>query len=653
MSIVAALLLISSASASTSQPSLQCVQLPQLFEAYFSAHYSIHEMNDDVRNRTIDQYIKQTDPSKTLLLQADVDASKKALMPMFKTMQTGNCSALSEVLKIAIERSEEDEKFVKTVLGKDYKLDESIELQTDPDKRGFPKTKEEKNALLMKMIHFQISNYLLADTKLPEAKKQLIHRYELATKRLKEKGAKEGVGNLAVAFASALDPHSSYLSPDNLEDFQISMRLSLEGIGASLSTSDGFTVIEDLIPGGGAEKSGLLKPKDKIVSVAQDGKKAESVIDWDLKDVVKKIRGPKGTKVTLTILRQAERTETFEVTIVRAKIDVKDQAAKVNYEKRKVGDKDVKIAVIELPSFYGGDREQGGRSCYNDMRQLIKEARKEKVDGIVLNLSRNGGGLLEDAVRISGLFIDKGGVVATKDSQKKVQVLADEDSEVQWNGPLVVMVSRLSASASEILAGALKDYRRAVVVGSDHTFGKGTVQILSGLGQQGSFGAMKVTTGMFFLPGGDSTQHKGVASDILVPSSFGSAEDVGEKVLDYSLPPQSTASFLGKEANSNEPVKHWTEVQPALVKKLADKSQSRIAKDAKFIEIRKELEETAKNKGIIRLAEMRKKADKKKPAKGKAEREQKIKDIEAPFIAEGVNILADMIVEGRGELVKN
>ncbi len=628
---------------------LQCVHLPTLFETYFQSHYSIHEMTDEIRDRTIDQYIKLTDGSKTLFLESDVAQVKKTLQGIFKTMQNGNCSQLNDVLQSAIKRSEEDEAFAKTVLNaKDYKVDESVELLMDPDKRGFPKTVAEKNVLLTKMIHFQISNYLLADTKLPEAKKQLIHRYELMTKRMKEKGQSEAIGLFAQAFASALDPHSSYLSPDNLEDFQISMRLSLEGIGASLSSQDGFTVIEDLIPGGGAEKLKTLKPKDKIVAVAQDGKKPVTVIDMDLKDVVKMIRGKKGTKVTLTILRQGEKTDTFDVSIVRDKIDVKDSAAKITYQTRKVGDRSVKIGVLELPSFYGDSRD-GGRSSFDDMKKLLKEAKKEKAEGIVLNLSRNGGGLLEDAVRISGLFMQKGGVVATKDAQKHVQILADEDPDVTFNGPVVVLITHLSASASEILAGALKDYKRALIVGSDHTFGKGTVQVLSGLGPQQSLGAMKVTTGMFFLPGGESTQHKGVASDVLVPSIY-SAEDVGEQSLDYSLAPQSTQAFLSKEANSTDPTRRWNEITPALVKKLSEKSQVRVSKDPKFAEIKKDLEDAAKNKGVIRLAEMKKKADKKKPAKGKAEREQKQKDIEAPFVDEGVNIMSDLLTEGRAEL---
>lgn len=620
---------------------LLCSQVPSLFEYYFEYHYSNREMNDDIRNRTVDQYIKFLDPSKSLFIESDVSGLKASLKTIFKSMETGNCSVLNDAQVLTVKRAEEDEAYVKSVLSnKDYKVDDSVELVSDPDKRGFPKTVDEKKALVLKLIHFQISQYLLTEVKLPEAKKKLIHKYELLTKRLKEpKAVTELPGNFALAFASALDPHSSYLSSDAFEDFQIQMRLSLEGIGASLSSQDGFTVIEELIPGGGAEKTKLLKAKDKIIAVAQEGKKAENVVDMDLKDVVKKIRGKKGTKVTLTILRQADKTETFDVKITRDKVDVKDQAAKITYETRKVGNQNFKIAVIDLPSFYGGGPE-GGRNCYVDMKQMVKEAKEAKANGIVLNLSKNGGGLLEDAVRISGLFIQKGGVVATKDTKKKVQILPDEDADIQWNGPLVVLISRMSASASEILAGALKDYHRALILGSDHTFGKGTVQILSPLPL--SLGAMKVTTGMFFIPGGASTQHIGVPSDITIPTPW-AGDEIGEKTLDYSLPTQTIPSFLGKEANSTDPRKQWFEISTELTKKLADKSKTRVAADKRFAEMIKEQEETKKNKGIIKLADLRKKA--KKPAENKAEREKKLKDIEAPFIDEGVSVMVDLLQE--------
>ncbi len=626
-------------------PGMQCVLLPQLFDAYMKGHYLHKTMTDQIRSNAIEQLIKNMDPSKTLLLESDVVQLRSQTQQIFSAIQKGDCTLLEKAYVRLAERAKENEDFVRSFLNKSYALDDNAEIRLDPDKRKFPATVTEKQDILKGLIHFQISNYLLTKMKLEEAKNQLVHRYELITKRIKERQGENPVNGFAEAFASALDPHSSYLSPDNLEDFQIGMQLSLEGIGAQLSSEDGFTVIEDTIPGGGAEKTGMLKPKDKIIAVAQEGQKPVPVIDMDLRDVVKLIRGKKGTKVTLTILRQGEKTETFDLAIVRDKIDMKDSAAKITYETRTIGARKVKLGVIDLPSFYGGGGK-GGRSCSADVKALLEEAKREKAEGIVLNLARNGGGLLDEAVKISGLFIHRGGVVATKDSAKNKQVLEDQDDSVVWKGPLVVLISRFSASASEILAGALQDYRRALIVGSDHTFGKGSVQAVVNLPP--GLGAMKVTTGMFFVPGGKSTQHSGVTSDIVLPPVY-AIEDVGEKTLDYSLPAQSMEPFISAESNSTKSELRWDPIDSRLVPVLTSRSRERVAKNPKFAEIKREIEEAAKNKGVVKLAELRKKSarekekEKKEQAKlsARKERDQKVKETEAPLIEESMSILVD------------
>lgn len=628
---------------------LSCAVMPQLFQLFLRFHYVNKDLTNDIRAHTIDQFIKGLDPSKTLLMDADVTKLKKDLAMTFKSAESGDCSKLDEVQALMVTRATENEAYAKELLGEKYALDESVELITDPEKRKYPKDLAEKKKTLAAMINFQISNYLISKTKLPEAKKNVIHSYELVLKRMKEKKSQDRYVDFAESFALALDPHSSYMSADTLEEFRIQMQLSLEGIGASLSSQDGFTVVEEIIPGGAADRAKTLMNKDKIMAVSQEGKQPVSVIDMDLKDVVKMIRGKKGSKVTLTVLRQGDGNKTVQVTIVRDKIDIKESAAKITYETRKVGDKELKVGVIDLPSFYGGGGKDG-RSSYNDMKNLLIEAKKNKVEGIVLDLSRNGGGLLEDAVRIAGLFIRKGAVVATKGFDEKVEVLSDRDDDVVYNGPVVVLTSRLSASASEILAGALKDYKRALIVGGDHTFGKGTVQVVSDLPQ--GLGAMKVSTGMFFIPAGESTQHKGVNSDIELPSVF-THEDIGEKSMDYSLPPQKISSFLGTEANTTDTGKAWEPVTNDLVASLKKKSAERIAKDEKFNEIVKSIEEAQKNKGVVKLADLRKKAAeeeaKKKDDKGKEKsRKAKIKETQAPLVSEGVNILTDWIVGAKG-----
>lgn len=618
---------------------LTCKTLPDLFRAYLASHYSVHTLSDEVKNHTVEQYIKGLDPSKTTLLEGDVAKFRKNLPELFTTMRSDNCKALDEAQATVLQRVEEVEAFVKSFVNKDYKLVEDVEILTDAEKRSFAKTPEERNALIAKYIHFQISNYLLGDMKLEEAKKQLIHRYELITKRVRERKNDDTLTGFADAFASALDPHSSFFSKDRLEEFRIEMSLSLEGIGASLSSQDGYTVVEEIIPGGAADRAKVLAQKDKIIAVAQEGQKPVSVIDMELRDVVKLIRGKKGTKVSLTILRQAKSMDRLEVSIVRDKIQMKEQEAKLQVQNRKVGKQNFKVGIIDLPAFYG---EQGKKSSYEDVKKLLASAKQQKVDGLVLNLSHNGGGLLDDAVKMSGLFIKKGGIVATQNTRKKVEVLADEDEGIDFSGPLVVLTSRASASASEILAGALKDYKRAVIVGGDHTFGKGSVQAVIPLPQD--LGAIKVTTGMFFLPGGASTQHEGVAGEVPLPSVL-STDDMGEKALDYSLAPQKIDAFLSPDANTTD-ASRWQPLSDTELKTLADASKARVDKDAKFTEIRKDIEEAAKNKGIIRLAEVTKKSkdDKKKHKDDeKKTNAQRLKDAEAPYVNEAMNVVMDLL----------
>jgi carboxyl-terminal processing protease len=262
----------------------------------------------------------------------------------------------------------------------------------------------------------------------------------------------------------------------------------------------------------------------------------------------------------------------------------------------------MKLARIELPGFYGGQKRTD-RTSYKDVAAAVEKANKAGAEGIMFDLSMNSGGLLDEAVRIGGLFINRGNIVATKDSEGEVQMLDDIDSRVQFNGPMIVLISRLSASASEIVAGALQDYKRAVIVGGDHTYGKGSVQAVLPL--QNDFGIIKVTTGLFFIPGGNSTQHRGVTSDVSFPSPF-STSDIGEKFLDYSLKPDSIRPFLSPEANEDN---QWTPVSKA----------ERVGKSKEFAEITKELKETEEKKGVIKLADMRKKeSEGKKKDKNKA-----------------------------------
>lgn len=630
----------------SSRAGLECGLVPGLFKIFLANHYAVREFDEEIAKRTVELFIKQLDPSKVLLLESDVAELRKKLMPAMVRVVQGKCEDFEKTKDLLLTRAKENEAKVREIVGPTYKLDENAEIQLDPDKRGYAKDAADRDQYLKKYVHFQILNYLLSDRKLDDAKKALVHRYELVVKRIEEQKPVDTYNALANSFAQSLDPHSTYLWKSSFEDFEMGMKLSLEGIGAVLSSQDGYTVVEEIIPGGGADRSKQMNPKDKIIAVKQEGEPAVNVIDMDLNDVVRMIRGKKGTRVTLTILRQADKTQRFDVAILRDKIDIKDQAAKINYETRKIGEKTVKFGVIDLPSFYGEGRA-GKRSSATDVKKLLEEAKARKVDGIVLNLSRNGGGLLSDAVDISGLFLKRGGIVATQDTKKRVEIIADREPDTVYSGPLVVLTSRLSASASEILAGALKDYRRAIIVGGDHTFGKGTVQVVNPF--PGDLGAMKITTGMFFLPSGRSTQHSGVTADIHLPSTY-NRDDIGERALDYSLGEQKISPFIAdmKEADEPQGPNRWDPIDNALVDKLASKSKARVSKDEAFAEIMKDIAEAEKNRGVVKLAEIRsrteteKKKEKKEEKKKRADRQ---KDLDAPYVGEALNILADLLVE--------
>lgn len=622
---------------------LSCEAIPNLVDAVLQNHVRYRKLDGGIQERAIDAYVKRLDPSHTLFLEKEVAELKQQLRPIFEEAQEGQCDRLKKVQLNLVTRYHEMESYFRSLVERPgYQIDTKVTLQTDPDKRGYPKTVDERNELYQKLAHFQMSNYVSAGTPLEEAKKQLVHRYELLTKQASEQKAEDVYTAFLDSFANALDPHSSYLSADDVEDFQIGMGLSLEGIGLALSSRDGYVVVEEVIPGGAAERAQSVKRKDKIIAVTQDGGSAVNVIDMPLRDVVKMIRGKKGTPVELTVLRQGETTERFNTTIVRDKINLEEQAAKLRFESREVDGKPLKLAVLELPSFYG-DRDASKRQSVRDVEELLGQIETEKADGLLLDLSRNGGGLLDHAVGISGLFVKKGPMVAVQHSPQQTQMLPDPDGEIRYNGPLVVLTSRASASASEILAGALKDYRRAVIVGDDHTFGKGTVQSVVPLRE--GLGALKITTALFFRPGGESTQQTGVPADVVIPSPFDLTE-FGEIAQPNSLPGQKIDAFVSPAANAPNPADgRYAPVTPELVKALAERSQSRVAQNPEFAEMAKKREESKTNAGIIRLSEIekeRKKEEAEEEAQGgpSARAEARAK---SPQVQEAVLILADLV----------
>lgn len=627
---------------------LGCQYVRPIIETMLGQHLLYNQYNTNLQARTIEQYIKGMDPSKMYFLNSDVDEIKKQMGDMYSLLSKRDCSILEKINKLYLKRVAEREAFSKKYLGKDFKLDKSVKIDLDSDKRVWATKLEELDQYQSDYIQFQIASFIATEMKLDEAKDQVRRRYERALKNLKEERTEDLYVNYLDASARSLDPHSSYLSREALEDFEIQMRLSLEGIGATLSSQDGYTVIEQLVKGGAAESSGLLQTQDKIIAVGQGDKgSVESVIDMPLKDVVRLIRGKKGTKVRLSILRkEGGKTERFTVTLVRQKIALEEEAAKIHYVERTINGKKLKLGLLDLPSFYA-DTKRGGRSSARDVKRILADARKKKIDGLVLDLSSNGGGSLEDAVNLAGLFFKKGNVVATQGTRGANDVLADEDPEVDYNGPLVVLTSRLSASASEIVSGALKDYGRAVVVGGDHTFGKGSVQSVVPLPNQ--LGAIKVTVGMFFIPGGASTQHQGVSADVILPGAF-ARDEVGEKSLDYSLPPKNIKPFVSAEAFVSSGEGAWRPISKDLIEDLKKASAKRVSSNEEFKKIQTELEKNIAKGKVVTVAEVLDKKEETKENEKKRKSRQKdakfrvAEYLKRPELTEATNVLADLVI---------
>jgi carboxyl-terminal processing protease len=632
---------------------LACDTIIKLTSRYLDQHIRYRSLTPELRDRTIDVFLRSFDPSQSALLESEFEALKGSIEKVFGQIQKGDCTALSTVHQTFSKRQQEIAEFVKEfVSADDYEIDQETELVLDAKKRGYPKTAADRDALTRSLIHFQMSNYVSEATTLEEAKSLITHRYKLRSERISEIDAVDLYSAFLDAFATSLDPHSNYFSADTYEDFRINMSLSLIGIGVALSERDGFAVVERIIPGGAAAQLDVLKPKDKIIEVAQAGEEPVNIIDMPLRDAVSLIRGKKGTEVRLTILRQAETTERFGVAIVRDEISLEDSAASLRIEEREFNGRKVQLGILDLPSFYG-DNDPKKRQCTDDVAKLLNEANEAGVDGLVLDLSRNGGGLLTHAVTVSGFFLRRGEIVTVSNAVGHKSILSDRDESILYSGPLVLHTSRVSASAAEILAGALKDYKRAVIAGDDHTFGKGTVQTVSSLPPDQ--GAIKITTAMFYRPGGRSTQNDGVEADVVIPSELG-GDDYGEKHQPYALEGKSIQPFQSSYAITNPRINRWHVISQDLITRLSKKSGERIQESSKFSELFERIKEREKNAGTIRLSDVnqKRKEEREKEAQeeeGASEDGESVEDVTSEDdekepslqLAEATNVLMDLI----------
>ncbi len=528
-----------------------------------SQGYTGRHQPEEISNKFLTRYLETLDPNHLYFLQSDLAEFAPYRTDLETvTLKSGDTHPAYLIFDRFQQRVQQRIAFAQELLKTNtFDFTGTDNYRWDRQKAPRPRDLDDAKQLWRQQLRYEYLQEKLSSKKPDEIVKTLSRRYERTLKAMKQWNSDQVLEIYLTALSHAYDPHSDYLGRHQMEDFSIAMNLSLFGVGATLVGEDGYCKIVDLVPGGPAARSKLLKVGDRIVAVAQDDKEPVDIIDMPLPDAVELIRGPKGTKVRLTIIPANSTDSSVRKTIalVRDEIKLEDQAAKARVIDLGSGTTNtLRVGVIDLPSFYASGADGGSHASHKsataDVAKLIKKLKEETVQGIILDLRRNGGGSLEEAISLTGLFIKKGPVVQTRDIEGEVTPEYDPDPSVQYDGPLVLLTSDMSASASEILAGALQDYGRALIVGDTSTFGKGTVQsvlplanVMHKLGMEthNDPGALKLTIRKFYRPSGASTQLKGVASDIVLPSptaalKIGEAEMADPLAWDTVPPAQYT-----------------------------------------------------------------------------------------------------------------
>lgn len=518
-------------------------------------HYKEVTLDDRASSRIFDSYLKALDPSRSYFHAGDVLEFERLRTRFDDLLQAGDLEPAFEIFNRYRRRLMQRLGFVIRVIDEEF---DALDFEKD---ESLPRKNAEwagsmagLETLWRRQLKGDVLNGLLAGTEPGEVREALRRRYANQRVRVRQANGADAFRVYTNAFLRAIDPHSAYFPPHQSENFNIHMSLSLEGIGAVLQADGESVKVLRLVAGGPADKAGDLKPGDRIVGVAQ-GEQGEMVdiLGMRLDEVVSLIRGPKDTTVRLEIVPQASAAKQRRVIrIVRNKVDLEDQQASSRVTEVEVGGRAEKVGVIRIPTFYADFRalEAGDpnyKSTVRDVKRLLEELREAHVSGVVIDLRDNGGGSLREAIDLVGLFIDRGPVVQVRDGQGLIRIHSDEDSGAVHEGPLVVLVNRLSASASEIFAGAVQDYRRGLVAGGQ-TFGKGTVQTLIRI----SRGRLKLTQAKFYRISGGSVQHRGVIPDIELPDAIDKTE-VGESSLDHALPWDSIEQARYSRVGETEP----------------------------------------------------------------------------------------------------
>ena len=594
-----------------------------------SAHFSRQRLNNEVEpgitqaRKALDRYLELLDYNRLFFTQADIDEfTSKHGEWIHEDILAGNLKPAYDIYDRFISRVEARVSWIGERLQGDFTFDSDRTAQINRDKLPWPASEAEADKIWSDRLEAELLQAIIADQALEEAAAKrreeaskeggqseteetaeaapasppkrtpvetVAKRYERLLKTLQEENREDQATTFLSALAQSYDPHSEYMSQRALDNFNIQMGLSLVGIGAVLRSDDGYAKIVELVPGGPADRGGKLKVNDRIAAVAQDEEEFEDVVDMKLDRVVERIRGKKGTTVRLQVLPAAspDPSKLEVITIVRDEVQLKDQQAKAQVIDTIGPDgADTRIGWITLPSFYANMNQRGqpARSTTKDVSALLKRLKKENIEGLIIDLRRDSGGSLDEAIRLTGLFIPKGPVVQAKDTDGNINPMTDSDPSVLWEGPLIVLMNRLSASASEIFAAALQDYGRGIVVGDEQSFGKGTVQTLIDVqrfmpffAQARDAGAVKLTIQKFYRIKGGSTQLRGVASDIVLPS-LTDQDDVGEGSLENPL------------GYDEVPARQFTPAGnvAAIVPRLRTTSESRVAANAEFDYIRED-----------------------------------------------------------------
>jgi len=561
-----------------------------IVEQFVSMHYAQKPLDDEMSAKIFKLYLNRLDPAHYYFLAADVNEYRQFETRIDDMLLRGKVKLALEIFERFKVRLSERLAMMEEFLAEDFDFSRDANWTLEREDLPYPETTEEARKIWRTKIKFDLLTLKLADTSIKDGKERLMKRVRGMWKDFSQYENDDVVSIFLNSMAAAYDPHSSYLAAQDLKNFDISIKLSLEGIGAVLRWEDGYTVVNSIVPGGAAARHGKLKADDRIIAVAQGEEAFESVIDMRLNNVVQLIRGKRGTKVGLQILRKTKKGfDTLKLVIVRDKIILKDGEARMQIfvhpspEENKTAQETNRIGVIKLPSFYVdfNDRRKNPKnykSSSRDVKKHLKEFVRENVDGVILDLRSNGGGGLDEAINMAGLFIGHNPVVIVRQSGGRRVTVHRSRERAVYDGPLLIMLNRYSASASEILAGAMHDYQRAILAGDTTTFGKGTVQNIFQLPE--GYGALKVTIAQFYRVSGWSTQNRGVETSLVLPSLY-NARDIGESTLDNALPWRSIDQVSYRVSGDLKKV----------LPKLKQLSENRIANSDFFQKVKEDVQE--------------------------------------------------------------